>query len=202
MISGCHSKQEDNSNQTQANPNHNQAELADQAALAKQIADTDAQYDKDLVQKIKNAETPPSIAQTSIEVINSDNISVTDVERAWLFQRASYLRCYELAITRDETAKGNVEVIVKREPGASAPTLVSLKSEIKTDQFEACIKEAPVRWRLPENASAEVRIQFSSHPGLTAKDLADQAASHRKNDPVPPIPNEEAALPTPQPTEE
>ena len=200
MISSCSSKQEINPAQEQTESKQEQAEQ--KVALAKQIADTDTQYDKELVQKIKNADNPPPIVQTSIDVLNSEHISVTDVERAWLFQRSSYIRCYELAVTRDETAKGNVDVTVKREPGSSAPTLVSLKSEIQTDQFESCLKEAPVRWRLPENATVEVRIHFSSHPGLTAKELADQAASHRKNDPTPAVPAEDDVAPTPQQPEE
>lgn len=195
-VIGCHDKP---SQPEQTNPpQETHDSTANNAALKQAIDTTNEAYDKELIDKLKNSETPPPRIVTSVEVLESDHISVTDVERAWLFQQPSFERCYGIAITQDESTKGEAVVSLKRDQGAAPPEMTSLTTDILQDGFEACLNAAPLRWRLPEGSSATLRIKFSSLPGLTAKDLAELVPDHRHTDPVPAQNQDNAPAPAPE----
>ena len=176
-VVGCQSKQP-----AVEQTSKSQDEIQTEEQLKKSMDSADAAYDQELVKKIQDSEKPPLRLQTFVSVTSREDISVEDVERGWMFQQPSFERCYGIAVTKDESAKGTAMVSLKRERGSSKVEMTELTTDIKVEGFEECLKSAPVRWRLSEGSSAKIKIRFETKPGITANDLAGFVPDHRHVD--------------------
>ncbi len=174
LITGCNNGQ--NPQKSEVTP-ESSAEAQHQQ-LRKEL---DSQIDKDLIEKVRKEDRLPPRVNAQIEVISNNQISMTDVEHSWQFSKASFERCYSIALARDENATGDVVLKLERKPGAAKPEVVSLTSEIQVEKFEDCIRAALPRWPVPEGADFEVRVKLRSMPGLTGEDF-EKLSEHRKHD--------------------
>ncbi len=93
-----------------------------------------------------------------------------DVERSFMFRKASFAFCYKLILAQDETAKGSATMsLVGKDQKVSEVTGYS--DTFAHPEFESCMRSKATLWPLGEGAQIDVTLHFSSKPPISVEEL-------------------------------
>ena len=167
---GCQIKtdsQNDNQSQT-VKPNNQPSQSPEETAA--EIA----RHERDRAQAKKLAEEgqflPPRVSLKLEVVDHNDKVSLNDAELSYEFVKNAIRACYMRVLAFDPKAEGDIAISLES-AGNSTSNCTIKKTSITAEDFESCVTKACHHWPLPEGATLDIRMQFSSSPAPTVDEI-------------------------------
>lgn len=139
-----------------------------------EIAAEKARHERDRAQAKKLAEEgqllPPRVS-VKLEILDhNDKVSLNDAELSYEFVKNGIRACYMRVLAFDKNAEGDITIALESAENRTSKCTIQ-KTSITAEDFESCVTKACQHWPLPEGATLNIHMQFSSSPAPTVEEI-------------------------------
>ncbi|MBO4349711.1 MAG: hypothetical protein J6A01_02040 [Proteobacteria bacterium] len=139
-----------------------------------EIAAEKARHERDRAQAKKLADEgqilPPRVS-VKLEILDhNDKVSLNDAELSYEFVKNAIRACYMRVLAFDSNAEGDITISLTSAENKTSNCTIK-KTSITAEDFESCVTKACQHWPLPEGATLDIQMQFSSSPAPTVEEI-------------------------------